>query len=177
MVDDAVPTWEELVRGYHDQVFGHAYRLTRNVADAEDLTHDTFVRAFRSLDRYTPGTVGGWLHRITRNLFLDGARRRQLIRFENLGDDAERTMPGDELGPERSFEHTHLASDVLAALQALPPDFRDVVVLSDLEDLPYPEIADVLGVNPGTVRSRIHRGRLQLRDSLAHRRDVARAVG
>ena len=82
------PSWDEVVRAHSARVYRLAYRLTGNVPDAEDLTQEVFVRVFRSLPTYTPGTFEGWLHRITTNLFLDMARRRQRIRFEGLGDDA-----------------------------------------------------------------------------------------
>ncbi|MEV4089507.1 sigma-70 family RNA polymerase sigma factor, partial [Nonomuraea fuscirosea] len=80
------PTWEEVVRTHSARVYRLAYRLTGNVHDAEDLTQEVFVRVFRSLSSYTPGTFEGWLHRITTNLFLDTARRKQRIRFEGLAD-------------------------------------------------------------------------------------------
>ena len=82
-----VPTWDEVVEEHSDRVFRLAYRLTGNRPDAEDLTQEVFVRVFRSLDSYTPGTFEGWLHRITTNLFLDGARRKQRIRFDALSDE------------------------------------------------------------------------------------------
>ena len=80
-----LPSWEEIVRAHSARVYRLAYRLTGNQHDAEDLTQEVFVRVFRSLSSYTPGTFEGWLHRITTNLFLDSARRRQRIRFEGLG--------------------------------------------------------------------------------------------
>jgi RNA polymerase sigma-70 factor, ECF subfamily len=169
--DDAwrPPSWEQVVREHSGRVYRLAYRLTGNQHDAEDLTQEVFVRVFRSLSSYTPGTFEGWLHRITTNLFLDGARRRKRIRFDALGDDADDRWPGRDPGPERSFEHENLDVDVQAALAALPPDFRAAVVLCDLEGLSYEEIAATLGIKLGTVRSRIHRGRAQLRETLAHR--------
>ncbi|MEE1620391.1 RNA polymerase sigma factor SigE [Zafaria sp. Z1313] len=170
---EGVPGWEEIVQEHSAKVYRLAYRLTGNMHDAEDLTQETFVRVFRSLHNFTPGTVGGWLHRITTNLFLDQARRRSRIRFDALGEDAETRLPGRDPGPERSFEFNNLDLDVQAALDALPADFRAAVVLCDLEGLSYEEVASVLGVKLGTVRSRIHRGRSQLREKLAHR-DPAR---
>lgn len=128
------------------------------------------MRVFRSLSRYTPGTFEGWLHRITTNLFLDMARRRQRIRFEGLGEDAADRLRGREPSPERAFEERSLDADVQAALDALVPEYRAAVVLCDIEGLSYEEIAATLGVKLGTVRSRIHRGRAQLRAALAHRR-------
>ncbi|MBQ1445303.1 MAG: RNA polymerase sigma factor SigE [Renibacterium sp.] len=163
------PSWEEVVRNHSAKVFRLAYRLTGNKHDAEDLTQEVFVRVFRSLANFTPGTLDGWLHRITTNLFLDQARRKSRIRFDALAEDAETRLPGRDPGPERSFEFNNLDLDVQQALDALPPDFRAAVVLCDLEGLSYDEVAAALGVKLGTVRSRIHRGRTMLRASLAHR--------
>ena len=162
------PSWDEVVRLHSARVYRLAYRLTGNQHDAEDLTQEVFVRVFRSLSSYTPGTFEGWLHRITTNLFLDLVRRRARIRFDALPDDAER-LPSRDRGPAQVYDDTHFDYDVQAALDALPPDFRAAVVLCDLEGLSYEEIAATLGIKIGTVRSRIHRGRAQLRAALAHR--------
>jgi RNA polymerase sigma-70 factor (ECF subfamily) len=160
-------------------VYRLAYRLTGNQHDAEDLTQEVFVRVFRSLSSYTPGTFEGWLHRITTNLFLDLVRRRARIRFDPLPDDAERIAGTGQAGlenPAQHYDDTHFDADVQRALDALPPDFRAAVVLCDLEGLSYEEIAATLGIKIGTVRSRIHRGRSQLRAALAHRAPGARGV-
>src|SRR5690242_2210828 len=164
------PSWDEVVRDHSARVYRLAYRLTGNVPDAEDLTQEVFVRVFRSLSSYTPGTFEGWLHRITTNLFLDMARRRQRIRFEGLGDDAAGRLSGDEPTPAQAFDARHLDGDVQQALAALAPEYRAAVVLCDIEGLSYEEVASTLGVKLGTVRSRIHRGRAQLRVALEHRR-------
>ena len=164
------PTWEEIVREHSARVYRLAYRLTGNSHDAEDLTQEVFVRVFRSLSSYTPGTFEGWLHRITTNLFLDMARRKQRIRFEGLGEDTAQRLRGGEPTPAQAFDERHLDGDIQAALKALAPEYRAAVVLCDIEGLSYEEIADTLGVKLGTVRSRIHRGRAQLRTALDHRR-------
>jgi RNA polymerase sigma factor (sigma-70 family) len=163
------PTWEEVVRAHSARVYRLAYRLTGNKHDAEDLTQEVFVRVFRSLSSYTPGTFEGWLHRITTNLFLDTARRRQRIRFEGLGDETAQRLHGGPT-PAQAFDERHLDSDIQDALEALAPEYRAAVVLCDIEGLSYEEIAATLGVKLGTVRSRIHRGRAQLRAALDHRR-------
>jgi RNA polymerase sigma factor (sigma-70 family) len=170
VADVAVPGWEEIVAEHSARVYRLAYRLTGNQHDAEDLTQETFIRVFRSLSTYTPGTFEGWLHRITTNLFLDQVRRRRRIRIDPWGDETERLAgPSCESTPERGYEHANLDHDVQRALDALPPEFRAAVVLCDMEGLSYEEIAVTLGIKLGTVRSRIHRGRAQLRVSLAHR--------
>jgi RNA polymerase sigma-70 factor (ECF subfamily) len=163
------PSWDEVVREHSGRVYRLAYRLTGNSHDAEDLTQDVFVRVFRSLSTYTPGTFEGWLHRITTNLFLDGVRRKQRIRFDALPDDAADRLSGRESPPDRVFDDRMLDADIQAALDALAPDFRAAVVLCDIEGLSYEEIAATLDVKLGTVRSRIHRGRAQLRAALEHR--------
>jgi RNA polymerase sigma factor (sigma-70 family) len=164
------PSWEEIVRQHSTRVFRLAYRLTGNKHDAEDLTQDVFVRVFKSLSSYTPGTFEGWLHRITTNLFLDGARRRQRIRFDALSDESAERLQGREPSPAQAYDDSSLDADVQAALDALAPEYRAAVVLCDIEGLTYEEVAATLGVKLGTVRSRIHRGRAQLRTALEHRR-------
>src|SRR3954462_3895326 len=159
------PSWDDVVRAHADRVYRLAYRLTGNPHDAEDLTQETFIRVFRSLADYRPGTFEGWLHRITTNLFLDMARRRQRIRFDPLPEDTER-IQGRDKSPDQVYFEAHLDPDVQAALGALPPEFRAAVVLCDIEGLSYEEIAATLGVKLGTVRSRIHRGRSMLRKAL-----------
>lgn len=167
------PTWDEVVREHADRVYRLAYRLTGNSHDAEDLTQETFIRVFRSLASYKPGTFEGWLHRITTNLFLDMARRRSRLRMEGLPEDTDR-LAGDDPSPEQVYSETHLDPDLQAALDELPPEFRAAVVLCDVEGLSYEEIGATLGVKLGTVRSRIHRGRQALRASLERRREVTR---
>src|ERR1700742_5286666 len=94
------PSWDEIVRAHSGRVYRLAYRLTGNQHDAEDLTQEVFVRVFRSLGSYTPGTFEGWLHRITTNLFLDLARRCQRIRFEGLGDETAQRLPRGPTPPQ-----------------------------------------------------------------------------
>ncbi|OYO22447.1 RNA polymerase sigma factor SigE [Enemella dayhoffiae] len=163
------PTWEELVRDHTARVYRLALRLTGNCYDAEDLTQDVFVRVFKSLHRFQPGTLEGWLHRITTNLFLDQARRRQRIRFDGLGENADERLAGDQSPPQDAVDDAGLDHDVARALDGLSPEYRACVVLCDIEGLTYEEIAEVLDLKLGTVRSRIHRGRAQLRAELTHR--------
>ena len=167
-----VPTWDEIVERHSDRVFRLSYRLTGNRHDAEDLTQEVFVRVFRSLDTYTPGTFEGWLHRITTNLFLDSARRKQRIRFDALSDERASRLTSGEATPDMAYADTTFDDDIERALSTLPPDFRAAVVLCDVEGLTYEEIAHIMDAKLGTVRSRIHRGRAMLRNALAHRAPV-----
>jgi len=163
------PPWEDIVRDHGDRVYRLAYRLAGNSHDAEDITQEVFIRVFRSLDTFKPGSFEGWLHRITTNVFLDMVRRRQRIRMESLPEETDRIV-GREPSPEQAWHDASLDPDLQAALDDLPPEFRAAVVLCDVEGLSYEEIGATLGVKLGTVRSRIHRGRQALRAGLERRR-------
>lgn len=160
-----MPTWSELVKEHADSVYRLAFRLSGNQHDAEDLTQETFMRVFRNVKQYQPGTFEGWLHRITTNLFLDMVRRRAKIRMEALPEDYER-VPGTDMTPEDAYSVTNLDPALQKVLDDLKPEFRVAVVLCDVVGMSYEEIAETLGVKMGTVRSRIHRGRAQMRESL-----------
>jgi RNA polymerase sigma factor (sigma-70 family) len=175
-IDWVPPSWEEIVRTHSARVYRLAYRLSGNQHDAEDLTQEVFVRVFRSLSTYQPGTFEGWLHRITTNLFLDMVRRRQRIRFEGFPEDAHERLPGREPSPQQLLDERGFDTDVQYALDQLPPEFRAAVVLCDIEGLSYEEIAATLGIKLGTVRSRIHRGRAQLRAALEHRHAASKGA-
>ncbi len=171
-VDDvttATLEWDDIVAEHSAQVYRLAYRLTGNRHDAEDLTQDVFIRVFRSLDTYEPGNFPGWLHRITTNLFLDRVRRKSRLRMDGFGEGAEERLLSAEVLPESAVHDANFDPDIETALASLPEEFRVAVVLCDVEGLSYEEIAGVLGIKLGTVRSRIHRGRTQLRAALAHR--------
>ncbi|MBP2476472.1 RNA polymerase sigma-70 factor (ECF subfamily) [Crossiella equi] len=160
------------MREHADRVYRLAYRLTGNAYDADDLTQETFIRVFRSLASYKPGTFEGWLHRITTNLFLDMARRKTKVRMEGLPEDTDR-LADDGPTPEEIYDDLHLSPELQAALDELPPEFRAAVVLCDVEGLSYEEIGATLGVKLGTVRSRIHRGRQALKAALEKHREKA----
>ena len=166
--EQPVPDWEDVARQYGRFIYTVAYRLTGNEADADDLVQEVLLRVRRGLHTYRPGSMEGWLSRITTNAFLDDLRRRRRRPVDALPDDADRTLPA---GPsvEEAFEASALPEDVQAALTSLPAEFRAAVVLSDVVGLSYAEIAETLGVPLGTVRSRIHRGRIMLRSELVSR--------
>ena len=166
-------TWDDIVAEHSARVYRLAYRLTGNRQDAEDLTQDVFIRVFRSLDSYEPGNFNGWIHRITTNLFLDRVRRTSRIRMDAFAEGAEERLLSEEVLPEAVVHDAAFDPDIETALASLPEEFRVAVVLCDIEGLSYEEIADVLGLKLGTVRSRIHRGRAQLRKALAHRAPAA----
>ncbi len=162
------PTWEQVVREHSARVRRHALRLTGNPHDADDLTQEVFVRVFRSLATFTPGTFEGWLHRITVNCFIDSVRRRSIVRIDPLDPAAGERLPDLRGGVEAEYDRTHLEPDIRAALAALTPDFRAVVVLADVEGRSSTEVGARLGIKPATVRTRLHRARAQLRALLPH---------
>jgi RNA polymerase sigma-70 factor (ECF subfamily) len=143
------------------RLYGAAYRMTRNAYDAEDLVQETYLRAYRSFDRYTPGTnIRAWLYTILHRLRTDALRRlaRRPEAVELLEDTLAVPPPQDDLA--RGSE------GVALALARLPEAFRVTVILRDIEEFSYQEIAQILEVPIGTVMSRIHRGRALLRQAL-----------
>jgi len=165
-------TWETLAREHWTGIYRYAYHLAGNRADAEDLAQDTFVRAFAALDSKGPGSMEGWLRRICHNLFLDRARRAARIRMQAIGE-AEERLEDPASDPVRQFEHRNLDVDVRQALTDLPEEFRAPVVLFGIDGHSYEETAQLLGVKLGTVRSRIHRAKSMLRQSLEQTRQAS----
>jgi RNA polymerase sigma-70 factor (ECF subfamily) len=165
------------VRSFDDEALPHldalyrvALRLTGDPARAEDLVQDTMLKAYRSWRQYRPGTnAKGWLLTILRNTFINAYRRGKL---EPVAMDLEAIEPHalyravESADPEGSFFGRLVDEKVLEAVDALPPDFREVLVLSDMEGMRYAEIAETLQVPVGTVMSRLSRGRAQLRELL-----------
>lgn len=160
---------------YLDSLYSTALRMTRSPQDAEDLVQETFLRAYRSWDRFEPGTnLRAWLFRILRNAFINDYRRRQASPREvdrplsesdlEILADARSTEPASD--PESRMIESTLDADVRKTLESLPPEFRIVVVLSDIEGFRYREIATILGIPVGTVMSRLYRGRRALEASL-----------
>ena len=160
-----VPTWEEVARRHGRFLYTVAYRLTGNDDDAQDLVQEVLLRVRRGLASYRPGSMEGWLSRITTNAFLDENRRRRRRPVVALPEDVDRIVPPSESADAAAMA-TSLSADVQRALADLPEEFRVAVVLCDVVGLPYAEIAETLEVPVGTVRSRIHRGRLILREAL-----------
>lgn len=168
---DRVREFEEVALVHMDALYRLALRLTRSRAEADDVVQETYLRAYRSFDRFNPGTnCRAWLFTILRNAFLNRLRagRREVLEadVEEREPPRERTA-GLESSPEEMFFQTVLHGDIDRALNALPLAFREAVILADLEGLSYREVAEVLGCPIGTVMSRLSRGRRLLRAALA----------
>ncbi len=179
MEDEIQREFDELVRRHYRQAYNLAYRLTGNAADAEDLVQDAFLRAYRFFDRYDRSMpFMNWLSRIMTNLYIDEYRRRGRLKTVSL-DEPLQTEEGEESTmlelPDPGLSPLEIALDkeyidaIHEGLQHLAPDFRTAVVLADIEGHSYEEIAEIMRTSIGTVRSRIHRGRKQLRDYLLKR--------
>jgi len=161
---EGVPTWEEVARDHGRFLYNVAYRLTGNDDEAQDLVQESLLRIRRGLERYEPGSLNGWLARIVTNVFLDEVRRKRRRPTDALPDDPGRVLPP---APAADEIPTGLSTEIEHALEGLPEEFRVPVVLCDVSDLSYEQIAASTGVPIGTVRSRIHRGRRMLRAALA----------
>ena len=157
-----VPSWEEVARSHGRFIYTVAYRLTGNHDEAQDLVQEVLLRVRRGLASYRPGSMEAWLSRITTNAFLDEVRRKKRRPLEVVPDLPER-LTGTDQEPLDVLDTSRLPEHIQEALKALPIEFRSAVVLCDVVGLNYQEIAESLDVPVGTVRSRIHRGRAQLR--------------
>jgi RNA polymerase sigma-70 factor (ECF subfamily) len=159
--------WEELLRAHNRKIYNLCYRFSGQRQDSEDLTQEIFIKVYQTLRTYDPGqgTFQTWLSHIARNHLVDHYRRTRRDRLTfSLDDDESRLVqkPGTGLGPAEQVESRERRELLQAALERLSPDMREAVILRDLQDFDYREIAQVLGVAEGTVKSRINRGRLEL---------------
>ena len=168
MSSDRVPTWEEVAREHGQFLFTVAYRLTGNVDDARDLVQEALLRVRRGLATYEPGSLEGWLARIVTNVFLDDVRRKKRRPVQALPDEPDLVLPASA-SADTAADAAGLSTEIQAAIAALPEEFRVPVVLCDVADRSYEDIARTLGVPIGTVRSRLHRGRKLLRAELVAR--------
>jgi RNA polymerase sigma factor (sigma-70 family) len=170
--------WESLLRGHTRKIFNLCYRFTGRPSEAEDLTQEIFIKIFQTLRTFdaAQGTFMTWLNRVARNHLVDHYRRTRKDRMTSSLDDEEgsvRETPSPAEGPSAEVESRERRELLQRGLDKLSPDLREAVVLRDLNDLDYDEIAVVLGVPQGTVKSRINRGRLELARVLK-RMDVMR---
>jgi RNA polymerase sigma-70 factor, ECF subfamily len=165
--------WAELVREHHRRVYGLCYRFTGNPTDAEDLTQDVFLKIYSNLASFDMGrgSLQVWITTMTRNLLVDNFRRTKNQRatgsLDEGWDATEELRPVDRLiaegpSPHESAAQKELAKMVQNALSKVSPELREAVILRDLQDMDYKEIAQVLGIPEGTVKSRISRGRAEL---------------
>jgi len=177
--DFEVRTFEDMVAGSKKRAYSIALQLTRNPVEAQDLVQDTFVKAWKGFDSYMPGRPFlNWLLRIMQRAYLDSKRRENPIRkAESLnsmispsdGEVQELPIPDEGELPDEEVIRNEFRDELKSALSELPSVYREAIVMCDVENLSYSEIADYQNTTVGTVRSRIHRGRKLLRDVLVRR--------
>jgi RNA polymerase sigma-70 factor (ECF subfamily) len=167
--------FEAAAMPFVDALYNTAYRMTRNSEDAEDLVQETYLKAYRYYDKFEEGTnFKAWLFKIMKNTFINNYRRKQnapaLSDFADIEENFESQVNEDAVkqikNPEDELLENVLDEDVQKALDKLPPDYRMVVILADLEGFSYKEIADILEVPVGTVMSRLYRGRRLMEDAM-----------
>jgi RNA polymerase sigma-70 factor (ECF subfamily) len=167
-LDGDETAWEDLVRLHTRQVYGLCFRFTGSGSEAQDLTQEVFLRVFRTLRtfRVAEGSFGAWLARVTRNLLIDHYRRTRQERATDSIEDQLPMMEGvgaaSAASPERALAGREASEILQATLQRLSPELREAVILRDLQEMEYREIAQVLAIPEGTVKSRINRGRAEL---------------
>jgi RNA polymerase sigma-70 factor, ECF subfamily len=166
--------WEEIVQRYHRRIYNICYRFAGSADDAQDLTQDVFVKMYRTLKSYDleRGAFMTWVTTITRNLLVDHFRKTKQDRItdslDSVASEHEDAMPvGEQIAdkgqtPDARMQSRETGKTVHMALQKLSPELREAVILRDLQDMDYKEIATVLRVPEGTVKSRINRGRAEL---------------
>jgi len=157
--------WEGFIRCYQRRIFGMSYRFTRCRAEAEDLTQDVFVRAYQTLSSYRTetGSLSGWIMRVARNMLVDRYRQaRWRVRFNPIRETALSVEDPCAPNPLQCFAKKETATTVRTALRRLSPDCRDVIVLHHFERLPLCDVAAILHIPVGTVKSRMSRGRREL---------------
>jgi len=170
--DERRPLFERSMSQSYRQAYNMAFRLTSNSTDAEDLLQETYVRAFRFFHRYDENLpFTSWLYRIMTNVHIDTARKRMRLKttsLENCGPESNRTrdIADENARADIQIMESTLEEPIQMGLKSMNAEFRTAVVLSDIEGLSYEEVADLMGTSIGTVRSRIHRGRKQLRNYL-----------
>ncbi len=169
---DRRPLFEGLMRDSYRQAYSLAMRLSGNSGEAEDLVQETYVRAFRFFHRYDDALpFTSWLFRIMTNVHIDTVRRKgklRVVSMDQAGVDGATTweLADNEASPEAQVLENTLEEPLQLGLLSMTPEFRIAVLLADVQGMAYEEIAEVMQTSIGTVRSRIHRGRKQLRDYL-----------
>lgn len=175
-----IPAFEQLIEGYQKKVFNIAYRMLGNYDDANEIAQEVFIRVFKSISKFKEESAfSTWIYRITTNTCLDELRKRKNRKVISLDEDVKyddieikRQIVDDKPTPDVIAEKNEVRQAVKKAIDSLSEDHRLVIVLRDLQDLPYDEIARTTGVPEGTVKSRINRARNELKQILKGKKEL-----
>jgi RNA polymerase sigma-70 factor (ECF subfamily) len=173
--------WETIVKTYSRRIYNLGYRYTNRIDEAEDLTQEIFIRVYQNLKAYRAeaGSFQNWLLKVARNLIIDHYRQTRRFRQSGGSEELETLDLADERlpNPLRAVEQSEASRFLRDGLQSLQPELKEAVILRDIEGMAYQEIADLLSIPEGTVKSRINRGRIELARLLGKRRAQAERLG
>lgn len=171
--------FEELVRMYQKQIYNLGYRMMGNEEDASDITQEAFLKAYKSIKKFNAkSSFGTWIYRIAVNVCIDELRKRKktklypIVHNDDLDEKGHKLVVDTNDLPEERMEKRETRKKVRQAINRLPEDHRAVIVLRDIQERSYQEIADILGLNIGTVKSRINRARSSLKEEIQKQREL-----
>ena len=177
--DDAA--WETIVNSYARRIYNLGYRYTSRREESEDLAQEIFIRVYQNLKSYRPeaGSFQNWVFKVARNLIIDHYRQSRRFRQTGGSEELETLELAEEKlpSPQRAVEQSEATRFLRDGLASLSPELKEAVILRDLEGMAYQEIAELLSIPEGTVKSRINRGRIELARLLGKRRAQAERLG
>lgn len=176
----SVEAFEELIKQCQKKVFNIAYKMTGSYDDANELAQEAFIRAYKSINKFKGDSLfSTWIYRITTNVCLDELRKRKNQKVISINEDIkyndEELKPqikDESPGPEKIYERKEFKSLVKECIESLPPDYKTVIVLRDIEGFSYEEIAKIINCPEGTVKSRINRARKALREIFKNKKEL-----
>lgn len=176
----SVEAFEELIKQCQKKVFNIAYKMTGNYDDANELAQEAFIRAYKSINKFKGDSLfSTWIYRITTNVCLDELRKRKNQKVISLDEDikyndeeVKQQIKDESPGPEKILEKKEINGLIRECIESLPPDYKTVIILRDIEGFSYEEISKIVNCPEGTVKSRINRARKTLRDIFKNKKEL-----